>query len=498
MLIYLLAFILLILLNAFFVFAEFASVKIRGSQVEELIDQQRHGAKLVQHIHAHLDEYLSVCQVGITFASIALGFIGERMAVEFIAPHFVSFGGNVAAHAAATTMSVVMVSYVHILLGEQVPKLVAIRKATRAALWSAVPLHAARVLFVIPLWVLNGSSGLILKAMGMGEMPKHDHVSEDELRIILERSQSTGLMSFRRLLITENVFDLGELRVKDAMRPRSQAVCLDSGMSWKEVDAVVGKHRLSRYPLLCAGDDRPAGFVHVKDLLMQTRIGGAPDFSRITRMPVMTAESTPLEELLTRMQQGRDHLAVVARDGAWLGIITMEDIIEEIIGTVGDEFEVEPAVMLGDVLTRSRVVLGVEGLSIVDTVRKALMRVARVDLPVAADVIMRAVSERERVASTYLGQGIAIPHARLSEVAKPALVVIRSEKGIPVESTQERARLLFLLVTPTGQPRVHQKLLARVAALLEKSDYVEERLYKAQTADEMYDIICTGEQTSID
>lgn len=498
-LLYALIFILLLLLNAFFVFSEFAAVKIRGSQIEELVDQGRRAARLVQHIHAHLDEYLSVCQVGITFASIALGFFGEMVAARFLTPLFHDIGGVALAHTIATSLAVVLVSFTHILFGELLPKLITLREGPKAALLSAPLLEYSRTVFRAPLWLLNTLAQLLLRVLGFGPIPKQEHVSEEELRIILERSQSGGLMSFRRLLMMENIFDMGELKVRDAMRPRSQAICLSAGMSWTEIEAIVAKHRFSRYPLLEEGKERPAGFVHVKELLLTPRCGtDRPDFSVLMRKAHTVSETAPLEQVLSEMQQRRLHMALVISGDAWAGFLTMEDIIEEIVGTIGDEFELEAPVTLGQVLTRSRIILGVEAFSIVDAVRKAVARVRAEEFPAPPELIIRAVAERERLASTYMGNGVAIPHARLSEARQPALVVIRSDRGIPIEGTAERARLLFLLITPTGQPRVHQKLLARVAELLVNSEYVEDRLYKAQTPSEMFDVICTGEMTAID
>jgi CBS domain containing-hemolysin-like protein len=257
---YLVIFVLLLMMNAFFVLAEFASVKIRGSQIEEMVDRGKRGSRLVQHIHANLDEYISVCQVGVTFASIALGSIGEKIAADRLAPAFVGFGqGVVLAHTVATILAILTVSFIHILLGELVPKLVAIRKTNRIALLTAPPLRLARAVLLVPLVVLGICSKAILRLIGLGDMPRHEQVSEDELRIILERSQSGGLISFRRLLFMENIFDLGDLKVRDAMRPRQMVRCLRTGMSWQEVDETTRQWKYSRFPLVGDDPEKPLG-----------------------------------------------------------------------------------------------------------------------------------------------------------------------------------------------------------------------------------------------
>jgi len=497
--IYLWIFILLLLMNAFYVLSEFAIVKIRASQIEELVDSGRRGARLVQHIHVNLDEYLSVCQVGITFASVALGFVGEKMSAERLTPLFHRFGGPVLAHTISTTAAVIVVSFVHILVGEQVPKLIAIRKVRHAALFTARPLRWSYAAFFIPLWFLTACSKAVLRLIGIGDLPRHEQVSEDELRIILERSQSGGLMSFRRLLFMENIFDLGELKVKDAMRPRQAVQCLRIGMTWHEVEEAVRQWKFSRFPLIGDNIEQPLGYVHVKQLIPSDRPRDTvADLAPLARPLLEVDESTPLEQLLADMQHRHCHLAVVRSSGRWIGLITMEDIIEEIIGTVTDEFEADPPASLADVLSVSRIALNIEAFSIVDAVRQAIARTPATELPAPADSLVRAIAERERLASTYLGHGLAMPHARLPDLAGPVLFIIRSERGIPVEASAEKARLIFVLVTPAGQPRVHQKLQVRIAELMQESDYVKDRLFSASTPAEMLEIIRTGEQASID
>ena len=500
---YILATVLLIVLNAFFVLAEFAAVSIRGSRIEELVDQGRRGAKLVQHVHHHLDEYLSMCQVGITFASIALGSVGERVAADVLIPLLSHAAGSltpVVAHSIATGVAVVLVSFLHILLGEQVPKLMAIRASDSAALWTARPLVWSRLVFYPPLWVLNTCSTAILRLLGFGAMPRHEQHSEDELRIILARSQSGGLLSFRRLLFMENIFDLGDLKVRDAMRPRSEVRTLSSELHWLDAEQSIRTWRFSRYPLITDDPERPVGIIHVKDLLLDRRPAGtAPDLKALAR-PYLTAQDTaPLESLLSEMQRRRIHIALVfSQGGRWVGLLTMEDIIEEIIGTVRDEFEAETPISLAETLTLGRIVLGVEAVSIPEAIRASLARVPPADLPLPAEQVARAVLERERLASTYLGRGLAMPHARLPGLERPLVVVVRSDLGVRIEGTADKARLFFILLTPAGQPRVHQRLQARIAELLENSDYVEERLHKVATPAEMLEVIRTGEQAAID
>ena len=503
--VYLLLAVLLVLLNGFFVLAEFAAVKMRPSRVRELLDSGVRGSVAAKHVQDKLDEYLSVCQVGITFTSIGLGFVAEPAVVRFIEPVLKYAGlfpeesevAFLTAHTVAFAISYMLVSYFHILIGELVPKSIAIRRTDRAALLTGPPLRVFRTMFVIPLWVLNGSANYLLGLLGLRKSNEHDSHSEDELRILLNQSQSTGTMSFRRLLFLENVFDLGELLVRDAMRPRSQVRCMSTANSWDENLQIARRYRFSRYPLFDQSDSIPLGIVHLKDLLFSG--GPDKDLKALLRPVISVAETAILESVLAEMQKKRIHAALVKdAKGVWTGFLTLEDVIEEIVGTIRDEFEDEEPVHLSDALLEDRVHLQIEAESTIEAVRKALFQMQPESLPIPRDEVVRAVEERERLIETYLGRHLGMPHARLPGLQKAIVLVIRSQNGIPYRGTTERAHLLFVLLTPTGQPRVHQRLQAVIATLLDESEFIPERLRTAATAAEVLDILRTGEQATLD
>jgi CBS domain containing-hemolysin-like protein len=503
-LVYLCLAVLLVLLNGFFVLAEFAAVKMRPSRVREMLNDNVRGAAAANHVQEHLDEYLSVCQVGITFASIGLGFVAEPAVVRLVQPvlNLTGLFSNDAeltfftSHAVAFAISYMIVSYAHILVGELVPKSMAIRRTDRMSLLTAPPLKVFRTLFILPLWILNGSANVTLRLMGLGASGHHDTHSEDELRILLNQSQSSGLMTFRRLLFLENVFDLGELMVRDAMRPRSQVRCMNVTTSWDENRQIARRYRFSRYPLLNE-DGHPIGIVHTKDLLFQW--GEDIDLRSVLRPIITVEETTLLEAVLAEMQKKRVHAALVKNsNGVWTGFLTLEDVIEEIVGTIRDEFEDEEPVHLADALMEDRIHLNIEADSTIEALRKALMKMRPDSLPIPREEIVRAVEERERLIETYLGRHLGMPHARLSGIQKAIVLVIRSEGGIPYRGTTERAHLLFVLLTPTGQPRVHQRLQAVIATLLDESEFIPERLRTATSQAEILDILRTGEQATLD
>ncbi len=476
----------LLLVNAFFVLAEFAMVKLRPTQVDALVHEGKPRARLVAHIQEHLDEYLSVCQLGITLASIGLGFVGEPAFAALLEPVLGSWRW---AHAVAIGFAYLMVSFLHILFGELVPKSLAIRAPERSALEASQFLKISRIVLWVPLVVLNGSANLVLRLVGFGAPAKEPLHTEQELRIILELSQTAGSLSFRQLLIMENVFDLRSVRVRDAMRLRDGVATLRTDAPWEANFAVIRAARQTRYPLVDGGG-KPVGIVHLKDLVLAgPEAIGHPDLRRIARPFQTVREDTSLEALLGDLQRRHRHMAIVLdANDRWTGIITLEDIIEEIVGTIEDEFELEQPLFLADGLTAGRVVLGLTADSLESAIREALARVPASELPLPGARIANAVVERERGMPTLLARGLAAPHARLDEIREFVLVFARSEEGIPVPGRDERAHLLFIMVTPGRDPRVQLRLLARVAGLLD-SEYVVDRLREAETADQVVEVL---------
>ncbi len=499
--IYLLVAALLIALNAFFVLAEFAIVKVRPTRMEELAAKGSHSARLVQHIQNHLDAYLSVCQVGITLASIGIGLVVEPACAQIFMPLLEWLGPMTAvtAHGLAISIAYTLVSYLHIVIGEQVPKSIAIRRADVAALLVAYPLKVCYYIFLLPLGVLNGSVKLCLRLLRQPPPPKHDFHSEDEIRIILDQSQSSGMLSFRRLLYIENVLDFGLLKVQNAMRPCATVRCLKAGAPREENDRIISETSHSRYPLLDdAAPNKPLGYIHVKALYHAERAGKDLSDLKALARPCLTArEEDPLEPLLSEMQRKGNHLALVYdAAGQWTGMVTMEDVIEEILGAIEEEFPIEQPVYLSDTMASERILLNLEGENIMDAVWHAFDRIPAKDLPLPKEAILPSIAEREKLISSYVGRRIAIPHARLAGLTKPFVIVARLKEPFPAPIAGENINVLFILLTPATMPRIHQVLLSHIAGMLE-SDYLEERLHNSNNPAEIFEAIRTAEQTAL-
>ena len=326
----------------------------------------------------------------------------------------------------------------------------------------------------------------------------------DDLKLMFERPEKLGLMPFRRLLLIENIVDLGDLKVRDSMRRRGGVCCLRLDRPWDDNLGVLREARFSRYPLLENADaPAPAGIVLVKDLALQEGWPAlAPETLRSIARPCPSLpEDMLLEDALARMQRGNQQMAIVtATDGSWTGIITLEDILEELVGKIGDEYDTDRAgsiVSLADAVSPGRIVLGIEASDLAEAVRKIIAAVPARELPAVARGIVDQILQREATMTTYLGQGLAIPHCRLPTLEKPVLFFARSDNGIALPGSNERIELIFMLLTPEKMARIQPRLLADIVGLIE-SDYVTERLKKATEPEEVIEAIRDGIQVVLD
>lgn len=489
----------LVFLNGFFVLAEFSAVKVRATQIQILAEK---GDKLALRAHRvikNLDVYLSVCQVGITVASIGLGFVGEPAFGALLHPVIEYFGHGwlteMAVGAVAITLGFLIVSFLHIVLGELLPKSIAIRSPERSILLVSGPLFFFRLLFAGPIWFLNATVNGVLRLFRIPVLAHAEVHSDDEIRAILDHSQASGVLSFRSLLLLENVLDFGSLTVRNAMRVRRLVHSLSLPLNRVQAVEAMGATKYSRYPVLSPGGN-PVGFLHVKDVLFSPPEKSLED---LVRPCLRVAESDSLEKVLSVMQRKAQHLALVqGPSGLWTGIITLEDIVEELTGTIEEEYPVEPSVSLMDYLAPGHIVLDVPGTSIGEAVAQGLARVADEALPCSRAQIVQAVVDRERLGSSYLGHHLAVPHARIDGVRQPAVFVFRLLEPLPAPTGKEgqTIRLLFLLVTPATAHRVHQVLLSHLGGMYD-SDYFEDRLLEAPSAQELYDTVATVELSAL-
>ncbi|MEW4570113.1 hemolysin family protein [Tautonia sp. JC769] len=342
----------LLLANAFFVAAEFALVKVRVSQIDELAGQGDWAAKVTGRLLNHLDAYLSASQFGITLASLGLGFVIERSVEPGIETLLHSIGlpeGALEIQGQRIpfipAFAFVFVTFLHISIGELVPKSLAIRAARPMALITAPPLMAFYYLFFPVIWLLNGFSDLVLRLAGIGTLD-HEALAhtEEELRHILSESNQGGHLSrFERVMI-ENVLNLEEKTAEDAMVPRIDIVYLSLARSVEENLRIARRAGHTRFPL-CEDDlTTVVGFIHVKDLFRSSGSDdGRPDLRRLARTVPFLPETMQLDLLLLEFQRNQIHLAMLLNEhGDVVGMVTLETVLEKLVGQIQDEFDREP------------------------------------------------------------------------------------------------------------------------------------------------------------
>jgi len=343
----LLAVMLLVFLNGFFVATEFALVKVRATQLEPFAARGHKRAKMALHLARHLDAYLSACQLGITLASLALGWIGHPVFADLLAPFYTLF--EVESEKLQHTISVVVgfsvITFLHIVVGEMAPKSVAIRLAMPTTLWIAYPMQWFYLVMYPFIYVLNHSALWLLRLGGLEPAHEGDAIhSEDELRLVLASSQKKlGDSRFSQDLV-QNALDLRQRVVRDVMRPRQEITVLDTAAGIAECLELAEKSRYSRFPLCEEGDlDKTLGVIHIKDLYAQrqTARSGA-DLLPAARKIIYVPETARLEKLLRLFLDRKLHLAIVVDEyGGTVGLVTLENIVEELVGQIQDEFDQE-------------------------------------------------------------------------------------------------------------------------------------------------------------
>lgn len=333
---------LLVALNGFFVAAEFALVKVRPTQIDPYVTEGIKRAKVARHMIRHLDAYLSATQLGITLASLALGWIGEPAFAWVIGPVVKPFAGDnpQLLHSLSVTMSFLVITILHIVLGELAPKSLAIRKSEGTTLMVAYPLFVFYKLTYPAIWLLNHAANALLKLIGIAPVSEGEITHDEaELRLLLASSDSSDLPKQKRELL-DNVFELSHRMARQIMLPRQDVVYLDATRPLAENLRTARRSGHTRFPL-CQGDlDHVVGLIHIKDLFHRDR--NLRNLQEVAREIAFVPETLELDRLLKRMRTERFHLAAVIDEyGGVSGIVTLENVIEEIVGSIEDEFDVE-------------------------------------------------------------------------------------------------------------------------------------------------------------
>ena len=336
---------LLVLLNGFFVAAEFALVKVRGSQLDIKVQKGSTRAKLAKSLLDKLDAYLSATQLGITLASLALGAVGEET-ISFIVIRFFEKSGwqvnPLTVHSISLPIALTLLTFFHVTIGEQIPKMIGIKYSMDTILFVSWPLKIFYAVFSPFIWLLNKSSNLILRVLGIKKIGDDDVHTEEELRLILTESEEGGAIKPSENELIQNVFDFDDRLVKQIMVPQNRVSALDVELGRNEMIKVVIDEGYSRLPVYLGDIDNVIGVVHSKDLLKAVIDNKFKTIRDIMRPAHFIPESMHVNNLLRDFQKLHIQMAIVTNEfGATAGVVTMEDIIEELVGEIQDEHDDE-------------------------------------------------------------------------------------------------------------------------------------------------------------
>ncbi|MBD2844563.1 HlyC/CorC family transporter [Paenibacillus sp. IB182496] len=334
----------LVFLNGFFVAAEFAMVKVRGSRIDMLVGEGNRRAKFATHLTNNLDAYLSACQLGITLASLGLGYVGEPAIAHIIEPYLKAWFGlnDTVISTIAFFIAFAIITFLHIVMGELAPKTLAIRKSEQLTLLTAAPLVLFHKIMYPFIWFLNGTANWLLHRFGVEPASEHDSAhTEDEIRILMKESHKSGLIDNTELTLVDNIFDFAETTAREIMIPRTEMVCLYANLPFEENRKIAMQEMHTRFPVCENDKDNIIGFVHIKDLLKieDRQIASITEIGRpVTSVP----ESMQISTLLKLMQKKKTQMAILIDEyGGTSGLVTLEDIMEEIVGEIQDEFDEE-------------------------------------------------------------------------------------------------------------------------------------------------------------
>ncbi|MBW7454221.1 hemolysin family protein [Paenibacillus sepulcri] len=333
---------LLIILTAFFVATEFAIIKLRGSRVDQMVLEGKKNALAVQKVTSHLDAYLSACQLGITITALGLGWLGEPTVEKLLHPLFDRLAvGDGLSHVLSMIIALAVMTYLHVVIGELAPKTLAIQKAEQITVVVApliIFFHKVMYPFI---WLLNGSANGLVRLFGMKPASEHEEAhSEEEIRIILSDSYQSGKINKAEFGYVNRIFAFDELLAREIMIPRTDMVCLYANKTLSENLAIIKKEQYTRFPVAMDNKDHIIGTINTKQFFLKYDNNPSFDFSTLLQPVMSIPEVMPVDTLLKKMQKERVHIAMLVDEyGGTSGLITIEDIIEEIVGEIRDEFD---------------------------------------------------------------------------------------------------------------------------------------------------------------
>src|SRR5215813_424041 len=365
----LLAVVLLVAANGFFVATEFALVGVRASRIETLVAQGSRSAKRLMQLLQNLNAYLSACQLGITLASLALGWIGEPAIARLLAGPLSGLSETLR-HGIAFAVAFSIITSLHIVLGEQAPKLMGLALAERIALTIALPLQLFYRVFSLPIRGLDWASARTVQLAGIKATSEHASTyAEEELRRLIDISRESGHLRAEERRLIHRVFEFSDTVVREAMVPRTEMAAIPNTSTLAEITKAFDQHRYSRLPVYRESFDDVCGFVHSKDVMPYLLNPDHFKIEDVLQPPLYVVDTARLEHVLRQMQKAKMHFGfVVDEHGGLEGIITLEDLLEEIVGDISDEHDEEVNEQITQVDQSTFVLAG--GLAVRDPTRR--------------------------------------------------------------------------------------------------------------------------------
>jgi len=437
--------ILLVLVNGLFVAAEFAIIGVRPSQIEQLVQSGVRKATKIQELlnsPEKQDHYIATAQLGITIASLGLGMYGESQIAHFIEPYLEQLLGQrvelAVLHTVASIVAVSILTYLHVVVGEMVPKSVSLASPVKAVLRLSTAMGVAQTILDIPVKILNSIGRMLLRAFKIPPAEGHARLhSTEELELIVSESAEEGLLLEEEEEMILNIFEFGERQVGQVMTPRPRVQAIPHDIPLSDLLQLVTSSRHTRFPVFESDLDHVIGLLHLKDLVRQQLLNGDFDLRQILRPAPAIPEDQPVEHLLSAFKRERNHMAIVLDEfGGLAGIVTLEDLVEEIVGEVRDEFDVEkePLVVLG------RGLLEVAGNYLVDDLDNYVFLGEPEQLPDVETVGGLIISWLGR--PPQIGDAVQLPHnhhVRLMVLDVEGLAVTRAKVEYPVEMGEVEA-----------------------------------------------------------
>ncbi len=477
-----------LILNALFVLVEFAIVRARVTKFEELAQKGSKAAKISLEITSNINSYLAAIQLGITVSSIGIGWLAQPLITGLINSLFSSFPFiKIYSYIISMGFSFFIVTFLHITLGEQVPKYIAITMAEKITMFFAFPLKIYYQIVYYPMLLINKTSEFIVKLFGIDKNKDEKYLSEDEIRLILSQSEEVGRITLRRLMMFEHLFDFGKTYVKEIMVPVDNIVYLNSDCSYDEFIRTLNQSKFSRYPI--KKDGKFIGFIHIKDVFLNCV---KEKFYILTNLRELKRikENMLVENVLKIFQENNIHIALVENNnGDVVGFLSIEDIIEDIVGEIRDEFEKRPQYRLDTILDKNSSILSLKNVDRFGVIEELLSKAFENKTFLNKEDVVNKVIKREKSFSTAIGHEFAIPHARIDGLKKPVLIVGKSDNGVYFPSPDNKpVKVIFLILSPYYDPSIQLNILAKLSKLISNVT-LRKKIIKAKNIDKIEEIL---------